>query len=186
MCSPAWPEFAIWCLLPCCGINSFKVVAFSLPCKVAVFSNLLYRQADGLFHALCRVAAVMILQLNKWHYLCIVTTRHFCSMASEGLQCWSVGPPLWSRLKYLNYYWMVHQDIFDRHSLSPEVESCWLWWSTLFYSIDTIRLTFAILSEMAPSIGLYKCLLPSGWNTISLVIPRLFFPPASGLSSSLL
>lgn len=44
----------------------------------------------------------------------------------NGQQCRSVGPPLWSKLEYLNRYF-VH---LYRHSWCPEDESQWPWWST--------------------------------------------------------
>lgn len=36
---------------------------------------------------------------------------------------WLMSPPIWSRLKYLNSYWMDKHDILYRRSCSPEDES---------------------------------------------------------------
>ncbi len=66
-----------------------------------------------------------------------------------------VSPALWSRLKYLNSYWMDQDDILYRYSWSTEDESHWLWWSSDFPSSATMRLTFVVLSEMS--------LLDIGW-----------------------
>lgn len=44
----------------------------------------------------------------------------------------SLGPPLWSRLKYLSRCWMDFCEILCRHSCSPEDESQWLWWAVDF------------------------------------------------------
>ena len=40
-----------------------------------------------------------------------------------GWQCLSVGPPLWSRLKYLNSYVMDCNEIWFRHLWSPKDEA---------------------------------------------------------------
>ncbi len=61
----------------------------------------------------------------------------------------SVGPPLWSTLKYLNNHQMDCHEIFHRHSWCPEDESCSLYLSTDFSYSSSMRLTFAVLSEMS-------------------------------------
>ncbi len=84
-----------------------------------------------------------------------------------------VDPPLWSRQKCLNNYWMDCHEVWCRHSWCPEDESYWLWWSWLF-------LTFVVLSEMSRqrldglSWNLVQTFMfPSWWLVISLIILRL-------------
>ena len=55
-----------------------------------------------------------------------------------------VSAALWSRLKYLNNYFMDGHYIFCRYSLSTEDESLWLWWSSDFSFSATIRLAFLV------------------------------------------
>ena len=65
-----------------------------------------------------------------------------------GIVMW-VGPPLWSRPKYLGNYLMDCCEILYRYSWSSQDEPYWLWWSSDFYSSATIRLTFVIQSEIS-------------------------------------
>ncbi len=60
----------------------------------------------------------------------------------------SIGP-LWSRLKYLNNYWMDCCEIWCRYSWSSEDVSHWLWWASDFSSSATMRLTFPFLNEIS-------------------------------------
>ncbi len=62
----------------------------------------------------------------------------------DPLMCQSVGwlidPPLWSRLKYLNNYWMDFV-----HSWSPEDETYWSWWSPGLSCSAILRSNFSFV-----------------------------------------
>ncbi len=59
--------------------------------------------------------------------LCFSPSLSHCSSVAPEVTlsvCWSVSPPLWSRLKYLSNCWMDCHEILYRHSWSPEDEFC--------------------------------------------------------------
>ncbi len=103
----------------------------------------------------------------------------------------SVSPPLWSRLKYLNNYWMDWHEILYRNSWSPEDEANWLKWSTDCSFSVTMRLTFLFLSDLLcdsywmdfNEIWIQITMLPKGLILMTLVI-SCFFPltPPAGQS----
>ncbi len=77
---------------------------------------------------------------------------------------------IWSRLNYLNNYWFDYHSILYIHSCSPEDKSLWLWWFPDLSSCATVRLTFAVQSEISQQLwrGLLWSLLqifmiPGGW-----------------------
>ncbi len=103
---------------------------------------------------------------HNWKFLTIL------AMWLRGWQRRSVGPPLWSRLKYLNNYRMDCRDIWYTYPCCPEDECCQLWWSPDFSSSANCR--FVILNEMSREplggFGTFDTFMaPSGWIVITLV-----------------
>ncbi len=86
----------------------------------------------------------------------------------------SFGPPLWSRLKYLNSFWISCNEIYYRHSGSTEDEAYIRFWSPGFSSSTTM---FVVWSEMSrqlwdgfPWNSVHTIMSPLGWIVTMLVI----------------
>lgn len=82
-----------------------------------------------------------------------------------------VSPPLCSKLRYPNNFWMDCHKFLCRHSLSPPDETHWL-------EFAPSRFTFVVLRQMSQQLlDWLSCFLtfmfPSGL-VISFVIPELF------------
>ncbi len=84
------------------------------------------------------------------------------SAMMTALVCLSV----WFRLKYLNNYWMDCDEIWFRHSSSPQHELYWLCWSSDFSSSAIIRSKFSLylLNGLVQNV-----LQPEGWRSCVLV-----------------
>lgn len=84
----------------------------------------------------------ILLKLPVTVLYCIVVFSHACSIALGVAMSdiWLVCPPLWSRLRDRNNYWMNCTEIHGPNDFGD---------SLTFSSSATMRLTFVVLSEMA-------------------------------------
>ncbi len=85
---------------------------------------------SSLDHSVCRDCYRLRLFPRGWGWgsYAAVTTAVFIIVSIMAVWmavpvCLSVGPPLWSKLKYLNDYQIDGQDILHRHSWFPEDKS---------------------------------------------------------------
>lgn len=66
-------------------------------------------------------SAVIVTASNSplYYALCTFSEQAFSYASKNGRQCWSVGPLLWSRQRYLHNYLICNQVIVYTHSCTP-------------------------------------------------------------------